>query len=63
MLSKIIFIVTVTLTFHPKINRVLPIPQKNHVAKFVKDSIYRTSYRAEPTLLSNIIFIVSDLDL
>jgi hypothetical protein len=33
MLSKIIFIVMVTLTFHPKINRVLPIPQKNHVAK------------------------------
>jgi hypothetical protein len=26
----------------PKINRVLPLPQGNHVAKFVKDPIYRT---------------------
>jgi hypothetical protein len=25
-----------------KINRVLPLPQGNHVAKFVKDPIYRT---------------------
>jgi hypothetical protein len=32
----------VTLTFDPKINRVLPLPQGNHVAKFVKDPIYRT---------------------
>jgi hypothetical protein len=40
-LSKIIFIVTVTLTFDPKINRVLPLPQENHVAKFGKDPIYR----------------------
>ena len=41
-MSKIIFIVMVTLTFDPKINRVLPLPQGNHVAKFVKDPIYRT---------------------
>jgi hypothetical protein len=26
----------------PKINRVLPLPQGNHVAKFIKDPIYRT---------------------
>ena len=26
----------------PKINRVLPFPQGNHVAKFGKDPIYRT---------------------
>jgi hypothetical protein len=26
----------------PKINRVFPLPQGNHVAKFGKDSIYRT---------------------
>ena len=26
----------------PKINRVLPLPQGNHVAKFGKDLIYRT---------------------
>ena len=26
----------------PKINRVLPLPQGNHVAKFGKDPIYRT---------------------
>jgi hypothetical protein len=41
-LSKILFIATVTLTFDPKINRVLPLPQGNHVAKFGKDPIYRT---------------------
>jgi hypothetical protein len=32
----------VTLTFDPKINRVFPLPQGNHVAKFGKDSTYRT---------------------
>jgi hypothetical protein len=42
LLSKIIFIVVVTLTFDPKINRVLPLLQGNHVAKFVKDPIYKT---------------------
>jgi hypothetical protein len=47
----------------PKINRVLPLPQGNHLAKFGKDPIYRTSYHAETTLLSKIIFIVSDPDL
>jgi hypothetical protein len=26
----------------PNINKVLPLPQRNHVAKFVKDPIYRT---------------------
>ena len=26
----------------PKINRVLPLPQGNHVAKFGKDPIYKT---------------------
>ena len=26
----------------PKINRVLPLPQGNHVVKFRKDPIYRT---------------------
>ena len=41
-MSKILFIVMVTLTFDPKINRVLPLPQGNHVAKFIKDPIYRT---------------------
>jgi hypothetical protein len=41
LLSKILFIVMVTLTFDPNINRVLPLPQGNHVAKFVKDPIYR----------------------
>jgi hypothetical protein len=43
----------------PKINKVLPLPHGNHVVKFVKDPIYRTSYRAETTLLSKIIFIVT----
>ena len=41
-MSTIIFIVTVTLTFDPKINRVLSLPHGNHVAKFGKDLIYRT---------------------
>jgi hypothetical protein len=41
LLSKILFIVMVTLTFDPKINRVLPLPQGNHVTKFGKDLIYR----------------------
>ena len=43
----------------PKINRVLPLSQRNHVAKFGKDPIYRTSYRAETILLSKILFIVT----
>jgi hypothetical protein len=34
----------------PKINRVLPLPQGNHVAKFGKDPIYRTSYHVETTI-------------
>jgi len=42
----------------PKINRVLPLPQGNHVVKFGKDLIHRTSYRAETILLSKILFIV-----
>jgi len=40
LLSEILFIVMVT--FDPKINRVLPLPQGNHVAIFGKDPIYRT---------------------
>ena len=42
LLSEIILIVAVTLTFDPKINRVLPLLQGKHVAKFGKDPIYRT---------------------
>ena len=42
----------------PKINRVLPLPQGNHVAKFGKDPIYRTKTHAETILLSKIILIV-----
>jgi hypothetical protein len=41
-LSNILFIVTVTLTFDPNINRVLSLSQGNYVAKFAKDPIYRT---------------------
>ena len=37
----------VTLTFDPKINMVLPLPQGNHVAKFGKDPIYRTKVIAQ----------------
>ena len=43
-------IVTVTLTFDPKINRVLPLPQGNHVAKFVKDPMYRTKVNVRKRL-------------
>jgi hypothetical protein len=32
----------VTLTFDPNINKLLPFPQGNHVAKLGKDPIYRT---------------------
>ena len=45
LLSKILFIIMVTLTFDlndPKINRILPLPHGNHVSKFGKDLIYRT---------------------
>jgi len=62
LLSKILFIVTVILTFDimtPKINRVLPLSQGNHVAKFVKDPIYRTKVIVRKRLLSKIIFIVT----
>jgi hypothetical protein len=30
------------MVMKPKINRVLPLPQGNHVAKLGKDPIYRT---------------------
>jgi hypothetical protein len=43
-----------------KINRILPLPQGNHAVKFDKDPIYRnSSYHAETTLLSKILFIVT----
>ena len=42
----------------PKINKVLPLPQGNHLAKFVKDPIYRTKVMWK-RLLSKIIFIVT----
>ena len=64
MLSKIILIVTVTLTFDPKINRVLPLPQENHVAKFVKDPIYRTKVIVgNDPVVKNSIYSNDDLDL
>ena len=47
----------------PKINRVLPLPQGNHVVKFGKYPIYRTKDIMRKWLLSKILFIVSDLDL
>ena len=46
----------------PKIFRILPLLQGNQVVKFGKDPIYK-SYHVETTLLSKILFIVSDLDL
>ena len=47
----------------PKRNRVLPLPQGNHVAKFGKDLIYRTKVILRKRQLPEILFIVSDLDL
>ena len=46
----------------PKINRALPLPQKNHVVKFVKDPIYRTKVivRKRPCC-QNYIYSNSDL--
>ena len=58
LLSKILFIVTVTLTFDPKINRILPLPQGNHVVKFGKDPINRNKVIMWKWPLSKIIFIV-----
>jgi hypothetical protein len=43
----------------PKINRVFPLTQGNHVAKFVKDPIYRTKVIVRKRLLSKILFIVT----
>jgi hypothetical protein len=46
----------------PKINRVLPLPQGNHVAKFGKDQIYITKVimwkrsKVKVTVIINIIF-------
>jgi hypothetical protein len=37
---QFIFFLPPNEEFDPKINRVLPLPQGNHVAKFVKDPIY-----------------------
>jgi hypothetical protein len=46
----------------PQKNRVLPLLEGNHVAKFVKDPIYRNKVivrKRETILLSNILFIVT----
>jgi hypothetical protein len=60
LLSKIILIVTVTFDLNDsKINRVLPLPQGNYVAKFAKDQIYRTKVIMWKRPLSKIIFIVT----
>ena len=48
----------------PKINRVLPLPQGNHVAKFGKDSIYRTKVIVRKrSVVNNSIYSNGDLDL
>ena len=45
----------------PKIYRILPLPQGNHVVKFGKDPIYRTSYHVEKTVVKNYIYSNGDL--
>jgi hypothetical protein len=54
----------VTLTFDPKINRVLPLPQGNHVAMFVKIQYteLKLSCGNDP-VVKNYIYSNSDLDL
>jgi hypothetical protein len=48
----------------PKINRVLPLPQGNHVAKFVKDPIYRTKVIMwKRPVVNNSIYSNGELDL
>ena len=48
----------------PKINRVLPLPQGNHVVKFVKDPIYRTKVICgNDSAVKKYIYSNSDLDL
>jgi hypothetical protein len=48
----------------PKINRVLPLPQGNHVAKFVKDPIYKLKLSCgNDPVVKNFIHSNGDLDL
>jgi hypothetical protein len=49
----------------PKINRVFPLPQGNHVAKFGQDPIYRTKgiVRKRSCCQRNYIYSNGDLDL
>ena len=63
-LSKILFIVKVTLTFDPKINMILPLPQGNHVVKLVKIQYteLKLSCGNDP-VVKNSIYINGDLDL
>jgi hypothetical protein len=64
LLSKILFIVTVTLTFDPKVNRILRLPQGKHVVKFGKDQIYRTKVIVwKRPCCQNYIYSNDDLDL
>ena len=69
LLSKIIFIVSDLDLWpnDPKINRILPLPQGNHVVKFGKDPIYRTKVIMWKwpccQKLYLYIYVVSDLDL
>jgi hypothetical protein len=47
----------------PKINRVLPLPQGNHVAKFGKDPIYTKLSCGNDPVVKNSIYSNGDLDL
>jgi hypothetical protein len=48
----------------PKINRVLPLPQGNHVVKFGKDPIYRTKLSCgNDSVVNNFIYSNGDFDL
>ena len=47
----------------PKINRVLPLRQGNHVVKIGKDPMYRTKVMRNDPVVKNSIYSNSDLDL
>ena len=60
-MSKIIFIVTVTLTFDPKINKLLPLPQGNHVVKIQYTELKLSC--GNDSVVKNYIYSNGDLDL
>jgi hypothetical protein len=59
----IITIIPFDNLYRPKINRVLPLPQGNHVVKFGKDPIFRTKVMWKRPIVKNYIYSNGDFDL